>query len=566
MKNFIFNTKFVLLVVGFIFLLLPVSAQTSWQTAIPLAKNEQKQGELSPQVNEHWYKITISQDTKARFGFKTDGILGIYYLTLYNVKDGTIKQRNAEYCRNTADTLTVNDLAAGTYYLKIDRDYNQGAYTLSYSEIPPVWADDTEPNNNFRTASKTLVPGEEVTGHLGYYYQSDASDRDTQDWYKVEITRNVKARFGFKTDGTLGIYYLTLYNAKGDTIEQRNAEYCRNMADTLTVNDLAVGIYYLKIDRDYNQGAYTLSYSETVPQWANDTEPNNAYNDIGVKTLQDKQPVTGHLGYFYKQDASDRDKEDWYKVTVAKNGAGSFEFETDKTLGVYYLRLYSFRNNVLKERNSQYCRSTSGKLMVPDLEAGTYFLKIDHDYNQGTYKLTYTAIDNPVQNDTEPNNKYNDPGVVTLLDGQPITGQLGYTLEGTSDLDKEDWYRVEINRNVKARFGFKTDGTLGVYYLTLYNLKDDTIEQRSAKYCRNTADTLTVNDLAAGTYYLKIDRDYNQGAYTLSYKEIPPVLAADAEPNNNFITASKTLVPSEEVTGHLGYYYQNDESDRDTED
>ncbi|HHT22207.1 MAG TPA: T9SS type A sorting domain-containing protein [Bacteroidales bacterium] len=315
--------------------------------------------------------------------------MGIYYLTLYNAKGDTIEQRNAEYCRNTADTLTVNDLAAGTYYLKIDRDYNQGAYTLSYTETPPVWADDTEPNNNFRTASKTLVPSEEVTGHLGYYYQSNASDRDTQDWYKVEITRNVKARFGFKTDGTLGIYYLTLYNAKGDTIEQRNAEYCRNTADTLTVNDLAAGTYFLKIDRDYNQGAYTLSYTETPPVWADDAEPNNNFRTAS-KTLISGEEVTGHLGYYYKSDASDRDTEDWYKVEINGNAKARFGFKTDGTLGIYYLTLYNAKGDTIEQRNAEYCRNTADTLTVNDLAAGTYYLKIDRDYNQGTYKLSYT--------------------------------------------------------------------------------------------------------------------------------------------------------------------------------
>ncbi len=570
MKNFTINTRFVLLVMGLVLFLLPISAQTSWQTAVPLAKNEQKRGELSSYVKENWYKITITQNTKARFGFKTDvkakDQLSINYLRLYNENGTTVEQRNSEACYNTADTLTVFDLAAGTYYLQIDRYGGYGGYTLSYTEEYPSVGNDSEPNDNFSTTSTLLKPGVEVTGHLGYFYKRDGSDRDTKDFYIIKIERNTKARFGFKSYERLSINYLRLYNEIGNTIELRNSEACYNTADTLTVVDLAAGTYYLQIDRYGGEGGYTLSYTEEYPSMNNDTEPNDAYNQTGVRTLPNEQPLTGHLGYFYKRDASDRDKDDWYKVVVAKNGAGSFKFETDKILSINYLRLYSLKDGVLKERNSKACYNTIDELIVPNLEAGTYYLRIDYYGGQGAYKLTYKAINNPLQNDTEPNNKYNDSGVVTLFNGQPATGQLGYTIEGTSDIDNSDFYKVIISTNTKARFGFKTDGTLSINYLRLYNEIGDTIEQRNSEACYNIADTLTVFDLAAGTYYLQIDRYGGQGGYTLSYTEEYPSVGNDSEPNDNFSTTSTILKPGVEVTGHLGYFYKQDGSDRDTKD
>ena len=366
------------------------AAGSDWKTATLMNSGDTKSGQLSGTHKEDWYKIVVpeKQNGTARFIVTCKDGLEINYIELYALTGGEIKQRNMTtvYNKPKGDTLTVSDLASGTYYVKLILWSNSGSYNLDYTFTPNATPNDAEPNDTYDTG-ELLESGKMATGHLGYLYFG-ADTRDKEDWHKIVVPekQNGSARFIITCKDGLGISYMEFYALTGGEIKRRNmiTVYNKPKGDTLTVSNLASGTYYVKLIHWSNSGSYNLDYTFTPNAIPNDAEPNDTY-ETG-ELLESGKTATGHLGYLYYGEDT-RDKEDWYKIEVKAKGVVLLSVKPDtlSTLSRNWLSL----NKKDGEKLSQIAGTDRGQITANDVEPGTYYVKVSHGSGFGGYFLTY---------------------------------------------------------------------------------------------------------------------------------------------------------------------------------
>ena len=457
-----------------------------------------------------FHKIVVPENGTLQLTLAPNGELTIYYMTLYALKDSKLQSRNSLYFGNgDTKTLEVKDIAAGTYYVLIERSGGQGGYrlTCNFSYQKALYPNDNEPNDTYDKASE-LKSGTN-TGHLGYNYWDN---RDTKDFHKIVVTENgtIQLKLTPQKD-ELSIYYMTLYALKDGELKSRNSLYFGNSAEkTLEVTDIAAGTYYVLIEHSGGQGGYTLSYNFTPlsAQYPNDNEPNDTYDKASL--VKRGNTITGQLGHYYWDD---RDNKDYHKIEVPRDGTIKLTLAPKGELSIYYMTLYALKDGALKSRNSLYFGNGETKtLQVDNMAPGTYYILIERSGGQGGYTLEYKFEQNLYATDAEPNDTYDK--AVSLAKGKTVAGHLGYLYY--DDTDSKDWYKIKVASKGDITLTAKPYGTLTFYYITLY-ASDGTTNKGSVYYGNSDQKQLTVKNMDAGTYYVKVERSGGCGYYFLAY-------------------------------------------------
>ena len=536
------------------------AAGNTWQNATSIKSGQTLSGQLSDDNKEGWFSFVVTTDGTANITCTPAEGLSMRYLTLYSLADGEMKQRNYIWIGSNEVTLTVKDLAKGTYYLCVDRGGGQGGYTLHYDFTPTsvTYADDGEPNEEY-TDARLLRRGHTITGHLGYNYWDNC---DTKDWFKIEVPREGSAHITFTPAEDLSMRYLTLYSLADGEMKQRNYIWIGSNEVTLTVKDLAKGTYYLCVDRGGGQGGYTLAYELEQCPYDTDPEPNDEQAQAVV--LDKGKTVAGHLGYYYWQDT---DKVDWYEVKVASKGTVDFTISPADGLGMRYIELLQGS----AQKGYVWIGDTKDvHLTVNNVEAGTYQLKVDHGSGQGYYFLAYddkigsvTPLeplpddnDNGVPGEPSPGNSW--PEAEQVVSGQTVSGTL-------NEQAKDAWYKVVVAKDGTAHFTISLDSKTDIGYMELCYFEAGKVQRRYNNYidaAPGEKKTLTVDDLAPGNYYLHISRWSGDGQFTLAYRFEPNAYDNDKEDNDSWQSASP-LPRNSSVTGHMGYQYHDDADETD---
>ncbi|MBP6356362.1 MAG: T9SS type A sorting domain-containing protein [Paludibacter sp.] len=374
----------------FLFALLPFSGQAigTWQTAVAISNGETKSGTLSDATGqkENWYKISVTENGAISLDITPGAGLNINYISLYTLKDGSASvERKFVYIGTEQKSLTENNVAAGTYYVKILRSSGNGGYTLKYNFTKNSYINDSEPNNAIKTGS-LLTSGSTVQGQLGYYYNN--ADIDTEDWYKIEVPSNGTINLEMIPGSGLNINYISLYTLKdGSASVERKFVYIGTDQKSLTENNVAAGTYYVKILRSSGNGGYTLKYNFTKNSYKNDTEPNNTYQQGQPLTIN--ETVTGHLGYSYH--FSDIDNNDWYRLTIKEKGVVNFKIKPDtaSSISIDYIELFKITETGTTSKGFVYVKREEKQLTLNDIEPGDYALRVFRLGGAGAYTLTF---------------------------------------------------------------------------------------------------------------------------------------------------------------------------------
>ena len=167
------------------------------------------------------------------------------------------------------------------------------------------------------------------------------------------------------------------------------------------------------------------------------------------------------------------------------------------------------------------CRAT-------DVGKGTYYVKIARGGGSGGYTLNYTFTPCALSNDAEPNDDYEQAG--WLKSGRTAQGRLGYR---TSDdvTDIYDWYRIKVTKTGPVEIivtptenlTFSTSSNINV----IKNNGLSTVGWFYAQSSGSTTFTYQTNELAEGTYYVRIYRNNGNGGYRLTYNG--PTLTGDVD-------------------------------------
>lgn len=209
---------------------------------------------------------------------------------------------------------------------------------------------------------------------------------------------------------------------------------------------------------------------------------------------------------------TDTNKEDWYKLTVPQDGK-----VTIKVMAYMKYLNYTLHNQDLS-KEIEYDRYFDGSETAPStntyvytLSAGTYYIKVSREYDNGKYKLCASFEGYGVTDQGA--NSYDSP--LALPMGSEMTGAI-------TETDSEDWYRLTVPSS--GYYSVKICTYMKYLNYTLYNSDlSKEIGNASYFYGTETAPATKTYDytLSAGTYYIKMAKDYyNTGKYTLSWSAL----------------------------------------------
>ena len=537
----------------FLLLALPlgVLAQGSKLSEATLVKDgETVSGYLDKENENAWYKVELPDDGSITFVVKSDDNLVIRYISI-NIPDNSdagFYEKDFIYLKDGEEPpFTVSGLKAGTYYIRLKREKNEGNYTMKYTFTPCSYANDAEPNDKWNQAG-TLENGQTLQGRLGFW-QLISSTTDEDDWYKIEVPGEGSVTFVVKSDDNLVIRYISI-NILDDSdagYGEKDYIYLKDGEEPpFTINDLKDGTYYIRLHRESNVGGYTINYTFTPSSYANDPEPNDEWKQ--ASKLENGQTVQGHLGY-WRLVSSSTDKDDWYKIEVPDDGTVTFDVKSEETLVIRYVGLYPLNGDGtdVYERDYQYLKDgEEPPFIVDDVAPGTYYVRLHFQEGSGYYggyRMKYTFTPNRYRGDAEPNDDMEH--AIEIKDGETVTGHLGY-LYNSSYTDNDDWYKINIAGVGIASFYIEPDTTtsLDIRYIELYDSKKSS---KGYIYVHKEAGTLTTTDLKDGTYYLRVHRENGggEGGYKLTCGV--PTRAADSKIRISFEgrNAVRLGVPSE---------------------
>jgi len=346
----------------------PITKKTE---AVTFSQNSTKTGHIGYYANNKrdtsdWYKITTTAD--GLLNLKLTPANGSFtYINLYD-NNGTTLLKSAY--SNASFTLSMDGLAAGTYYVKINCYYNNqfSPYTLINNLVLPAESNDAEPNNT-RAQAITLAINSKKTGHTGYYYNNK---RDSSDWYKITTTTDGLLKLKL-TPANGSFVWVYLYDNNGTTL--LNSSYS-NTPFSQSTDGLAAGTYYVKVNCYYNNQftPYTLTDSLAAYSTVSETEQNK--RPFQGKTISSSTTATGHVGFYYNKV---RDTLDWWKLNYTGSGSLQLGFKlTPKKIDgvIPYVWFYVYKDTLKSPIYATYFNTASNVISLSALSKTTYYIKI----------------------------------------------------------------------------------------------------------------------------------------------------------------------------------------------
>ncbi len=347
--------------------------------------------------------------------------------------------------------------------------------------------------------------------------------------------------------------YIRFYDRDGATLVASQSLVGFGSTGQQGIGHLGPGTYFVHATLYDGSGTFTLSSALTPPAAANDTEPNN--DAARAVAYAVNSTVTGHLGYS-RTAYADVDTQDWYKVTVPKDGDVTFTLTTD---GVFplraYLQFYDSDGATLVAGQGLVGGNSTGQFGVGHLAPGTtYYVVVQRYDGYGGYTLANTETTPVITTQATVNNT---PATgLPFAPNSTVTGHLGYSFGAYSNINVIEWYKVTVPKDGDVTFTLTTDGVFPLRaYLQFYDSDGATLVAGQGIVGVNSTGQFGVGHLAPGTtYYVVVQRYDGYGGYTLANTETTPVITTQATVNNTPATGLP-FAPNSTVTGHLGYSF-----------
>jgi hypothetical protein len=283
---------------------------------------------------------------------------------------------------------------------------------------------------------------------------------------------------------------------------------------TLSV-PLAAGSFVVRIGRGLNNlyGGYHITANLTPANpGATETENNDV---IGAANTNPNNLFAGAIGHIRAKDT--QDLYDYYRFTLTQDTKVHFDLTTADTLVTH--------NTGLSLRSASDASMKSTSLDAPSktwdlyLAAGTYYLRLYiADWSKyGGYTITTTTTP-AVANSSETEN--ND----TLAAANPIKsktlfGSIGYyrdKIGSTEYWDNYDYFSCQVTQGGTLSAEILFDDTLGGGFNNTISIRNASNTSLGFQYLSSSPKTVTVNNLDAGTYYIRVYRWERQGAYQIN--------------------------------------------------
>ncbi len=341
-------------------------------TANNLALGGSNTGAMDVANDEDWFKVTTTGDGKLNITLNVSNGLNLKcYIYDY---DGTIIL-STDYTA-TSKTISVDGLAAGTYYVKLAAYFGNElpVYTVSSSLTEPAELNDAEPNNT-KAQAKVFLVNKSKTGHNCYYYNNL---RDTFDWYKITTPQDGRLQLKM-TSGNGQIIWVYLYDHDGTTL--LGSGYTAGSTFLVDKDGLAAGTYYIRVNTYYNFSfaPYTLSNTFTTYSNENDTSVNDA--SYQAVTMRANEATTGHVNFYYN---GKKDAVDWHKINYT--GSGNLTLNVSQEAHISdgnhdILSVQVFKDTLGSPISSQNNGSLFWQMNLSNLTQGYYYVKVSSYYN-----------------------------------------------------------------------------------------------------------------------------------------------------------------------------------------
>lgn len=495
------------------------TGNNSFNTAVTFLQNSTTTGHIAYRYNGNVY------DTDDYYSFYSNGDYnitislsnntnGYAYIYLYDTDTSTILGTTNGYAQSGI-SFTVNGLAAGTYYIRVNAGVsNFAGYTISNSYAANPLSNDIEPNNTIAQATSTIF-NQVDTGHIAY--RQIGGGYDNNDYYVFTTSEDGNISLSLENN-TNGYAYIYLFDSDGTTQLGTTNGYAGSPIG-FTVNGLAAGTYYALVYAGAgNYSGYKLTKSFLPTAYSNDTEPNNT--TASALPFSTNSTVNGHLAHRY--NGGSIDDYDYYLITTTEDGNISLSVSNNNN-NYMYLYLYDTDGVTQLATTNGYAGSaiTCGAV---GLAAGTYYaLVYSGAGNYNGYTLSNTVTPTPYLNEVEPNNT---TGTATLLNNHPTkTGHIAHRFNGGT-VDNNDYW--QINQLTTDSFKLDVNFSLNNYnYVYLYN-SSNTQLYSSNGYGGNYH--IEFSSLPAGIYYLLINAGqynaYNFSGYYWPCDPTPSVITA----------------------------------------
>ena len=373
-------------------------------------------------------------------------------------------------------------------------------------------------NNTIATAD-ALVIGGSITGAFDAADDVDyfAFTTEKEGLLTVSIEHNTN-------ESTLGYFNVDVIDAETKTLTSFISKG-NDKKVTSTVFGVGVGTYYIKVtpitfDRTLS---YTVSVAENKTSVA-EKEPNNAPADAtAIDKITAKGSTKKYAGFI--SAASD---VDYYKFTTAKDGYIYFYiYNYENSAASYTAELVSYFTTSTTEKVLGTITIGANEASAMSASVGVkggvyYYLKVTSaDGSTGGYEIKFYYGE-----DSKTEIEYNDEaGAATDLAASNATKDksIAGAITHAGDID---FYRVNLSDNYGYKLNLKAyvadmknaaQWKIAVYAAD--NLTGDSLLEATAT--DSTAAELSLNDLEAGIYYVKVSAgtDFSSELYKIALEE-----------------------------------------------
>lgn len=459
-------------------------------------------GSLPTSGTVNYYKFTLPRAGYVYMEFNhgyVDRDSNFWNFSIYDGSYEYIMDRNSNG-KKLSTTYSSVGLAAGTYYVKIKSvNWSDASYNfIVHSNPADNW--EKEKNETFETAN--------VFGTNTAIYGSIRQDNDI-DFYKFEVPQDGVAYVEFNhdyVDSDWDFWNITIYNQDFEELMSRNASGKR-LNRTYGKLGIPAGTYYIRImeirswqvywsDASYN----FIFHTEASNEW--ERERNESFQTANALAVNSN--VNGSI-------REDSDK-DFYRFEIPQAGYVNFDFGhtyVDSDWNYWNITLYNGSYEKLISRNAD-GKTLSRSYAMVGIPAGTYYVRVTKDnWSDAAYnlKVNYTPASDW---ETELNENFETSDLISM--DTYVNGSI-------KDDNDKDYYKLDVGRPGYISVVFGHDVVNSDNSLWKIQLYDASFNELKVASCTGKSDMVTSPYFAAaGTYYVRINRDWSWSDATYRFK------------------------------------------------
>jgi hypothetical protein len=376
----------------------------------------------------------------------------------------------------TAESIS-RELAAGTYYVRAYQNSGDTFYNLTLSATPTDHAGNTSDSpRNIGT----------LTGSQTFSDWVGSSDRN--DFYRFDLA--TASSFSLSCNGTSPDARIMLFKSGDKWYEYYLGT--ASIANSINSN-LESGTYFVLAQSAKSDWSYSITLSAT-PSAPKDNAGNTLAAARNVGTLTNYQAFTDWVG--------SGDTNDFYRFDLAT--ASTFTVGLYDTTSYAQTQLLNSAGGVVP--GSDPSSTFGGSINYYELAAGTYYMRVYPYVGNTFYDLTLSATPKDNAGNTLPAAR----NIGTLTSAQTFS-------DWVDSVDTNDYYRLDLA--TASSFSLSLNGLSADANVELLNSTGGALA--SSTQGGTTAESIS-RDLAAGTYYVRVNPASGNTSYNLTLSATPP--------------------------------------------